>query len=95
MADTDTHTASVREARANFAAIIDRAEGGIPTVITRSGKPIAALVPIEDFNALEEAIDEYMAREARRVLVDESDAPKVSMAEMVAEIFDEQRESAA
>jgi prevent-host-death family protein len=95
MADTETHTASAREARANFATIIDRAEGGIPTVITRNGKPIAALVPIEDFNTLEEAVDEYMAREARRVLAEEADAPKVSMAEMVAEIFDEQRDTAA
>jgi prevent-host-death family protein len=92
MADTDSHTATVRDARAHFAALINNAESGLPTVITRNGQPIAALVPIDDFNTLEDAVDEYMAREARRALVEEADAPRVSMAEMVAEIFDEQRD---
>ncbi len=48
---------TVREARAHFADHIDQAEEGVPTVITRNGAPVAAVVPISDFEALEEAAD--------------------------------------
>ncbi|WP_078915748.1 type II toxin-antitoxin system prevent-host-death family antitoxin [Streptomyces sp. NRRL WC-3719] len=51
------HTVTVREARAHFADHIDQAEEGVPTVITRNGAPVAAVVPISDFEALEEAAD--------------------------------------
>src|SRR6202035_2458468 len=55
---------SVRDARAHFAELITRAQGGTPTIITRNGQAVTAVVPIEDFNALEDAIDRYFAREA-------------------------------
>lgn len=80
---------SVREARAHFAEVVSRAEGGTPTVITRNGRAIAALVPIEDYNALEDAIDRYLAQQADRDLADHPDAPTYSMSEAVAAIFDE------
>ena len=54
---------SVRDARAHFAEVITRAQGGTPTVITRNGEAVAAVVPIDDFNALEDAIDRHFARE--------------------------------
>src|ERR1700722_13273296 len=41
-----------------------RAQNGSPTVIIRKGEPAAAVVPIEDFNVLEDAIDCYFSREA-------------------------------
>jgi prevent-host-death family protein len=81
---------SVRDARAHFAEVITRAQGGTPTVITRNGQPVAAVVPIEDFNALEDAIDRYFAREADRDLTDNPDAPTYSMSEVVAAIFEEE-----
>ncbi|MGW2839639.1 type II toxin-antitoxin system Phd/YefM family antitoxin [Streptomyces sp. NPDC001493] len=54
---TRRRTVTVREACADPAAPIDHAEQGEPTVITRDGTPVAAVVPIADFEALEEAAD--------------------------------------
>ena len=87
--DSQNHL-SVRDARAHFAELITRAQGGTPTIITRNGQPVAAVVPIEDFNALEDAIDRYFAREADRDLAENPDAPTYSMSEVVAAIFEEE-----
>ena len=81
---------SVRDARAHFAEVITRAQDGTPTIITRNGQAVAAVVPIEDFNALEDAIDRYFAREADRDLAENPDAPTYSMSEVVAAIFEEE-----
>jgi hypothetical protein len=51
---------------------------------------VAAVVPIEDFNALEDAIDRYFARKADRDLAENPDAPTYSMSEVVAAIFEEE-----
>jgi prevent-host-death family protein len=67
-----------------------RAQGGTPTIITRNGQAVAAVVPIEDFYALEDAIDRYLAREADRDLAENPDAPTYSMSEVVAAIFEEE-----
>jgi prevent-host-death family protein len=85
----DDSTMTVRDARAHFAGIITRAQNGSPTVITRNGAPVAAVVPFEDFNVLEDAIDRYFAREADRDLAEDPDARTYSMSEVVAEIFGE------
>jgi len=88
--DDSQNQLSVRDARAHFAELITRAQGGTPTIITRNGQPVAAVVPIEDFNALEDAIDRYFAREADRDLAENPDAPTYSMSEVVAAIFEEE-----
>jgi prevent-host-death family protein len=80
---------SVRDARAHFAEVITRAQNGTPTVITRNGQPVAAVIPIEDFEALEDAVDRYFAREADRDLAENPDAPTYSMSEVIAAIFEE------
>jgi prevent-host-death family protein len=80
---------SVRDARAHFAEVITRAQNGTPTVVTRNGQPVAAVIPIEDFEALEDAIDRYFAREADRDLAENPDAPTYSMSEVIAAIFEE------
>jgi prevent-host-death family protein len=41
-------TIQVREAKAKLSAIIADAEDGRPTVITRHGRPVAILAPVED-----------------------------------------------
>ncbi|WP_405772247.1 type II toxin-antitoxin system Phd/YefM family antitoxin [Streptomyces sp. NBC_01538] len=87
------NSVTVREARAHLAEHINRAEQGTPTVITRNGVPVAAVVPITDFEALEEAADVLLAREAEAVLAD--DGPTVSMAELLADLFSERGEGAA
>jgi hypothetical protein len=56
----------------------------------RNGQPVAAVVPIEDFNALEDAIDRYFAREADRDVTENPDAPTSSMSAVVAAIFEEE-----
>jgi prevent-host-death family protein len=81
---------SVRDARAHFAEVITRAQNGTPTIITRNGQAVAAVVPIEDFNALEDAIDRYFSREADRDLAENPEAPTYSMSEVIAAIFEEE-----
>ncbi|MCZ7414908.1 MULTISPECIES: type II toxin-antitoxin system Phd/YefM family antitoxin [unclassified Streptomyces] len=79
---------SVRDARAHLADLLDKAAQGDPTVITRAGLPVAAVVSIEDLTALEDAADELLAREATQALAEEGDGPTYSMAEVVADIFE-------
>ncbi|MFD8965320.1 type II toxin-antitoxin system Phd/YefM family antitoxin [Streptomyces sp. NPDC059568] len=81
---------TVREARAHLADHINRAEQGTPTVITRNGVPVAAVVPIADFDALEEAADVLLAREAEAVLAE--GGPTVTMAELLADLFTDRGE---
>jgi prevent-host-death family protein len=40
-------TIQLREAKATLSALVDAAEHGEPTVITRHGRPAAMLVPID------------------------------------------------
>jgi prevent-host-death family protein len=42
----------VRDAKARFSALIEAAERGQPTTITRHGRPAAVVVPVEDANRL-------------------------------------------
>lgn len=78
---------SVREARANLARLLDQAAEGEPTVITRDGTPVAAIVPIEEYNALEDAADELLARKALQTLQEEGDASRATLADVLADIF--------
>ncbi|MER7311106.1 type II toxin-antitoxin system Phd/YefM family antitoxin [Streptomyces halstedii] len=87
------NTVTVREARAHLADHINRAEEGTPTVITRNGEPVAAVVPIADFDALEDAADVLLAREAEAVLA--QGGPTATMAELLADLFTERPDSAA
>jgi len=47
-----SRTVSAAEAKARFSDCVRRAEGGDPVVITRHGKPVAALVPASALNQL-------------------------------------------
>ncbi|MFE9612624.1 type II toxin-antitoxin system Phd/YefM family antitoxin [Streptomyces sp. NPDC006012] len=87
------NSVTVREARAHLADHINRAEEGTPTVITRNGAPVAAVVPIADFEALEAAADVMLAREAEAVLA--QGGPTVTMAELLADLFTEHGDDAA
>ena len=67
---------STAEARHQFSAVLNRAAYGHEHVIlTRRGKEIAAVIPIEHLRLLEDAIekleDEMDLKEALRVLADE------------------------
>ena len=80
---------NVGDARARFSELITKAQNGHPTVLTRNGTPAAAIVPMEGFEALEDAMDAYLARQADQE--EDEGGPAVGMAEMVAEIFDKSR----
>ena len=41
------NTLQIREAKANFSALVADAERGLPTLITRHGRPSAMVVPLE------------------------------------------------
>lgn len=80
---------TVREARAQLARIIDRSVEGGSTVITRDGTPVAAVVSIRDYEALEDAVDEYFARRAEEIAETEDGQPRYTMSQIVADLFDE------
>ena len=45
-------TMQVREAKASFSALVEAAEKGEPTIITKHGKPTAMVVPIDEARKL-------------------------------------------
>ena len=60
---------SVARVRAGFADAVNRVSyGGERIIIEKRGKPVAALVHIEDYRALEAREDAADIREARKVL---------------------------
>ena len=60
---------STREARENFSDVINRAAYGKERVVlTRRGKPLVAVVPIEDMELLERLEDEIDIEAAREAL---------------------------
>lgn len=69
--DHDGVHVSVSQAREEFADLVNRAAYKEERVIvTRRGRPIAAIVPIEDVAYLERLEDEYDVEEALKVLND-------------------------
>jgi prevent-host-death family protein len=57
------------EARQNFSDILNRAAYGRERVVVHRGKkPVAAIMPIEDFEFLEELEDRIDVEEARKRL---------------------------
>ena len=68
---------SIAHARATLSNVVGRARHGkSPTVLTSRGKPVAAMVPIEDLELIEEAIDMRMAAAARaRIRAGEAPIP--------------------
>ena len=62
---------STAEAREQFSDVINRAAYGKERVVlTRRGKPLAAVVPIEDLQLLQELEDRLDLEEARAALAD-------------------------
>ena len=69
--DHDSIRVSVSQARDDFAELVNRAAYKQDRVIiTRHGRAIAAIVPIEDVAYLERLEDEYDVQEALKVLSD-------------------------
>lgn len=59
---TVTTTIGSREARQKWRDLLDAAyTGTTDTIIERNGKPVAALIPYEDYLALEEVLEDLRA----------------------------------
>jgi PHD/YefM family antitoxin component YafN of YafNO toxin-antitoxin module len=63
-------------------------------VITRNAKPAAVLVSIADYQALEDAADIILAREAVAALRNEGEGQRHSLAEVIADVFAERTDAA-
>jgi prevent-host-death family protein len=89
-ASYNTETMSERrisEARESFSATINRvAFGGERVVLTRHGKRVAAVVPVEDLELLEALEDTRDLDEVREALADPANAPRVTWDELKADL---------
>ncbi|MFJ3789792.1 type II toxin-antitoxin system Phd/YefM family antitoxin [Kitasatospora sp. NPDC090091] len=81
MSEQPVESVSVREAREHFARVIDRAEHDEPTVITRRGREVAAVVPIE----LLREYRQWEERELARLIEERRNEPTYSLDEVMAE----------
>jgi prevent-host-death family protein len=78
---------SVSEARQDFAELVNRAAyRGERVVVVRRGRPIAAIVPIEDVEFLERYEDEMDIKLAMEALTDPENAVTYSLEEVEKEL---------
>jgi prevent-host-death family protein len=76
---------SIAEAREQFSEAINRAAYGKERiVVTRRGKPLAAIVPIEDMEATEAIEDRIDLEEAAKARAEAKEKGTISLAEMKA-----------
>jgi prevent-host-death family protein len=74
----DSGHVSVSDARQDFAELVNRAAyRGERVMVARRGRPIAAIVPIEDVEFLERYEDEIDLRLAREELADPENAVRI------------------
>jgi prevent-host-death family protein len=87
---TDDHKAghvSVSEARETFAELVNRAAYGHERVlVARRGRPVAAIVPIEDVEFIERMEDELDLRAALEALADPENAIPIPWEQLEAEL---------
>jgi prevent-host-death family protein len=75
------------QARDNLAELISRAAYGKERIIlTRRGKQLAAVVPIEDVRRLEKLQDDMDLQEARKALAEAQQSGTTSLADLKAEL---------
>ncbi len=78
---------SVSEARATFAELVNRAAYGHERVrVVRRGRPVAAIVPIEDVELLERLEDEVDLQAARDALADPENAVPIPWEQVKSEL---------
>jgi prevent-host-death family protein len=87
---TDEHAAghiSVSEARESFADLVNRAAYGHERVlVSRHGRPIAAIVPMEDVEFLERMEDELDLKAALDALADPENATPIPWEQVKSEL---------
>jgi len=87
---SDEHTTghvSISEARETFADLVNRAAYGHERVrVVRRGRPVAAIVPIEDVELLERLEDEIDLQAARDALADTANAVPIPWEQVKSEL---------
>jgi prevent-host-death family protein len=79
--------ASLTQARADFADLINRASyGGERIVLERRGKQLAALVPIEDLDLIQDLEDKVDARDIAKALKETEQSGTISLEKVEAEL---------
>jgi prevent-host-death family protein len=80
-------TVTTGDARKQFSDVINKAAYGKERVIlTRRGKPLVAVVPIEDVELLEQLEDRMDIEDARRVLADVEREGTISLEQVKSEL---------
>lgn len=74
------------EARKDFSETVKRARKGERIVLNSHGKPVAALVPIEDLELLQELEDRLDARAARIALAEAQEHGTIPWGQVKAEL---------
>jgi prevent-host-death family protein len=78
---------SVSEARETFADVVNRvAYRSERVLVTRRGKPIAAIIPMEQVEFLERAEDEYDMRLADEALAELEHTPAIPLDQVEREL---------
>ncbi len=78
---------TVSEARESFADLVNRvAYGNERVLVTRHGRPIAAIIPIEQVEFLERAEDEYDHRMADEALKELEHTPAIPLEQVEREL---------
>jgi prevent-host-death family protein len=78
---------TVSEAREGFADLVNRAAyGGERVLVSRRGKPVAAIVPIADVKLIERLEDELDLHAAREALADPDRAATIPWDQVKAEL---------
>jgi len=69
---------STVKARSQFSDVINRAAYGKETIIlTRRGKEVAAVIPLEDLKVIEEMEDQIDLAEAKKAWKEQGDEPLI------------------
>jgi prevent-host-death family protein len=77
----------ISEARESLSATVNRvAFGGERVVLTRHGKPVAAVVPVADLDLLESLEDAVDLDTARAALAEAGDEPRIGWDELKAQL---------
>lgn len=83
----DSSTVSSKEARRDFADNINRVAYGHERItITRHGNDVAAIIPIEDLEFLEELEEQLDRRAIDEALGEQGDDPYISLDEIKKEL---------
>ena len=73
------------EARGDFASLVNRAAFGKERIIlTRRGKELAAVIPVEDLALLEALEDQLDIEEARKALADPENRERIPLEQVKA-----------